>query len=198
MREQVREQPQHGLAVFQHVGHARRRADIILQHIEIIGVNAYNVDAGNMHMHPSGRLYPRHFGPETRVAQNKVFGNDPGLHAFTRSIHVGEKRVQRQHPLLQPCRQPQPFRPLNQAGHHIKRYQPLRALFVAIDGECNADPAKKRLRLHAAVGQLLFGNAGKPRTERRVNGARQAISAVHFIKNAGPPDANAKPYLISA
>lgn len=50
----VREQPHHDLAVLQNVGHAGRRADIVLQHEEIALACPDEIDAGNVRVHVLG------------------------------------------------------------------------------------------------------------------------------------------------
>src|SRR6516165_7038532 len=50
-REKVREDPRHGAPVLHHVGDARRRAQVVLEHAEVTLCVANEVDSGDMDAH---------------------------------------------------------------------------------------------------------------------------------------------------
>ena len=77
-REQVGEQPQHDLAVLQHVGDAGGRAGIVFQHVEGVGIDAHDVDAGDEHVDVVRHALAVHLGPEHRVLEHQVFRHDAG------------------------------------------------------------------------------------------------------------------------
>jgi hypothetical protein len=62
--KQLRKQPQHDLAVLQHVGDAGGRAGIVLEHVEGLGVDAHDVDAGDMDVDVVRDFLAVHLGPE--------------------------------------------------------------------------------------------------------------------------------------
>ena len=71
--EQLREQPQHDLAVLQHVGDAGGRAGIVLEHVEGLGVDADDVDAGDVDVDVVRDLLAVHLRPEHRILEHQVF-----------------------------------------------------------------------------------------------------------------------------
>ena len=99
--EQVRKQPHHDFAVFQHVGHARGRARIVLQHEEVFRVDADDVDAGDVDIDVVRHVLAVHLGPEHRVLEDQVVGDDIGAQDVAAVIDVAQEHVERAHPLLQ-------------------------------------------------------------------------------------------------
>ena len=47
-REKLRKEPQHHLAVLEHVGHARRRAQVVLEHVPAAVLVPHEVDPGDV------------------------------------------------------------------------------------------------------------------------------------------------------
>ena len=70
-------------------------------------------------------------------------------------IDVVEEGVERLDALLDPLRQPPPFRPGNDPGHYVEGDQPFGGLLLAIDGKCDA-----RLAEDAFGVAHLFGKPG--------------------------------------
>jgi len=52
--EELGEKPHHRFAVFEHVGHARRRACIVFEHVELVFGYAHHVDARDMRVDIAG------------------------------------------------------------------------------------------------------------------------------------------------
>ena len=87
-REQFRKQPQHDLPVLQHVGDAGGRAGIVFQHIEGVGIDPHDVDAGDMDIDVVRDLLAVHFRPEHRVLEHQVFRHNAGAQAFALAVDV--------------------------------------------------------------------------------------------------------------
>ena len=109
-REQLGKQPQHDLAVFQHVGDARRRARIVLEHIESVGIDAHDIDAGDVDVNIVRHLLTVHLRAEHRILKHQVLGNDAGAQDFAAAIDVLDIGVDRLDALLEAAAQRVPFR----------------------------------------------------------------------------------------
>ena len=94
-REQFREKPHHDLAVLQHVGDAGGRARIVLEHVECVGVDAHDIDAGDMHVDIVRHVLSAHLGAEGGIAEDEVVGNDAGAQDFARAVDVLDEEVER-------------------------------------------------------------------------------------------------------
>ena len=77
-REQLRKQPQHDLAVLQHVGDAGGRARIVFEHVEGLGIDPHDVDAGDVHVDVVRHLLAVHLRAEHRILEHEVFRHDAG------------------------------------------------------------------------------------------------------------------------
>ncbi len=77
--EQLGAQPHHRLAVFEHVAHPRRRAGIVLQHEELVGPGAHQIDAADMRPDAVRRAHAGDLGAELRVAEDQVAGSTPSF-----------------------------------------------------------------------------------------------------------------------
>ena len=191
-REQFREKPQHDLAVFQHVGHARRRARIVLEHVEIVGVDAHDVDAGDMHIDVVRHLLPVHFRAEDRVLENQILGHDAGLEHFAPVIDVLDISVDRLDPLLEPALQSLPFGRGEDARNDVERDQALLRLGVAVDRKGNADAPKEVLGLAAAEIEHVRGNFAQPVRQLGVGRPHRAFAAPHLVEHSGPRPTRAR------
>ena len=126
--EQVRKQPHHDLAVFQHVGHARRRARIVLQHDEVVGIDPDDIDAGDVHVDVVRHLLAVHLGTEDRVLKDELVGHDLGTEDIAAVIDVAQEHVERAHALLQAPLQQRPFLAGHDPRDHVEGDQALRGL----------------------------------------------------------------------
>ena len=183
--EQVGCQPHHHLAVLQHVGDARRRARIVLQHIELVGVDPDDVDARDMDIDVVRHPPPRHLRPEAGIAEHEVARDQPRLENFARAIDVGEEKVERLHALDQPRFEPRPLGARNDAGDDVERDQPLGGVLVAVDGEGDADAAKQKFRLLAAGRQQLRRRLLQPAGDAAVDLAVRSVAQRHLVETGG-------------
>ena len=77
--ERVGEEPHHDLAVLEHVGHARRRAHIVLEHEEVALAGADQVDAGDMRIDVVRRLECIISGRNAELSRTSSSGTSPAL-----------------------------------------------------------------------------------------------------------------------
>ncbi len=181
-REQIRKQPHHDLAVFQHVGDARRRTRIVLQHDEIVGVDPDDVDPGDMDVHVVRDVLAVHLRTEHRVLEDQVLRHDLGAEDVAAVIDVAQEHVERAHALAQPLLQQRPFPRRQDARDDVERDQPLLGLQVAIDGEGDADPAKQQLGFLAAIFQRVGRRLFQPPRELLVGGAEVVPGTIHLVE----------------
>ena len=180
--EQVRKQPHHDFAVFQHVGHAGGRARIVLEHEEIFRLGPDDVDAGDMHIDVVRHVLAVHLGPEHRVLEDQVVGDDIGAQDVAAVIDVAQEHVERAHPLLQALFQQRPFLAGEDAGNDVEGDQPFLGFRVAIDGKGDADPAEQQFGFLAAIFQRVRRRLLEPAGEFLVGRAEVAAGPVHFVE----------------
>ncbi|OIQ76465.1 hypothetical protein GALL_418550 [mine drainage metagenome] len=180
--EQVRKQPHHDFAVFQHVGNTRWRARIVLQHDEVFRGDPDDVDAGDVDVDVVRHILAIHLRTEHRVLEDEVFGDDVGAQDVAAVVDVAQEHVEREHPLLETFFEDGPFFRRQDPGDHVERDQPLLGFGIAIDRKGNADPAEQQLRLLAAIFEGVRRRLLQPAGELLVGRANVAAEAVHFIE----------------
>ena len=119
--EQLRKEPHHHLAVLQHVGNARRHAQIVLEHVELARTGADEVDAGDVRIDSAGNLDSLHFGAILGVRQHAFRRHDARLEDRLIVVDVAQERVEGLHPLLQSAIEHFPFVAGNDPRDEIER-----------------------------------------------------------------------------
>ena len=160
-REQLREQPQHDLAVLQHVGDAGGRAGIVLEHVEGRGVDAHDVDAGDVDVDVVRDLLAVHLRPEHRILEHQVLRDHAGPEDLAPAVDVADIGVDRLHALLEAAAHEVPFGGGEDARHHVEGDQALLRVGLAIDREGDADALEDQLRLAPAVIEHLGRDLGR-------------------------------------
>ena len=181
-REQFRKQPQHDLAVLQHVGDAGRRAGIVLEHIEGVGIDAHEVDARDRYIKTVRHLLPVHLRPERGVAEHHVVRDHPGAQDLARAVDVADQHVERLDPLGQAALDLLPFGGGKDARDHVERDQPLLGLGLAIDREGDADAAEDQLGLAPPVVERILGLFVQPAEKLVIGEADPARTDIHLVK----------------
>ena len=182
--EEIGEEIHHRFPVFEHVGDARRRAAIILEHVEIIGADPHDVDADDMRIDAARRIEPHHFRHEGFILQDHVARDAPRPQDFLAMIDIVQESVERPHALFDPGRQPAPFGGGENARHDIEGDQPFRGLFGAIDRKGDALPAEQSFGLFEGSFDIGLGKLGHPLMDLRVGLAHLAVLQDHFIEKA--------------
>ncbi len=145
--KKLREEVHHRLAVLQHVGDAGGRAQIVLQHVELVLADPHDVDADDVAVDVERRVVADHLRQEGIVAEDQVGGDAAGADDLLAMVDVVEEGVERPHPLLDAALQVAPFMRGNDARHEIEGDQPLQRVLAAVDGKGDAEPAEENLRL---------------------------------------------------
>ena len=180
--EGVGKQPHHDLAVLEHVGNARGRAHIVLEHEEIALAGADQVDAGDMRVDVLRRLDAQHLRAEGRIEQHEFRRHQPRLDDLLVVIDVVEEDVDRLHPLDAAPLDQVPFGAVEDARDQIEGDQPLGRAAFGIDGEGDAEPAEQLL------SRVLLGDEGVDREiveqagERGIGVPDRAVGLAHLIE----------------
>ena len=182
-REQFRKQPQHDLAVLQHVGDAGRRARIVLEHVEGLGVDPHDVDAGDMDVDVVRHFLAVHLRAKHRILEDQVFGDDVGLENFAAAIDVLDIGVDGLHALLEAAPHDLPFLGGDDARDDVERDQALLRLGVAIDRKGDADAAEQKLRLAPAVVEHVGRDLAEPVLQLGIGRPHRAGAVLHFVEH---------------
>ena len=181
-REQLGEQPHHDLAVLQHVGDAGGRAGIVLEHVEGVGVDAHDVDAGDLHVDVVRHLLAAHLGAEGGIAEDQIVGHDAGAQDLAGAVDVAEEGVERLDPLGEAFLQGAPFGARHDARDDVEGDEPFLRVGLAVDGEGDADAAEDQLGLAPPVVEHVRRHLGEPARKLAVGRAHLAVEALHFVE----------------
>jgi hypothetical protein len=77
--KQLREQPHHHLAVFEHVGDAGGHAQVVLEHAEAAVVVAHDVDAADVRVDAVGHVDALHLGTVLGISEDLLGGTTPAF-----------------------------------------------------------------------------------------------------------------------
>ena len=182
--EQARERALHHRAIGEHVGHAARHAQVVLEHGELPVGQAHEVGAGHRDVAVAGDAQPAHLAPVVRAAEDQFARDDAGAQDAAVMVDVAQEQVEGGDALGQSPFELLPLRAGDDARQQIVRKDALGAAAVAVDREGDA------LVEEGAIGDLLaalqFGGRQRPELleERRVVGARLPGRAEHLVVGA--------------
>ena len=138
-REQFGKQPQHDLAVLQHVGDPGRRARIVLEHVKGVGIEPHDVDAGDMHIDIVRDFLAVHLRAEHRILKHQIFRDDAGLQDLAAAIDVLDVGVDGFDALFEAALQRLPFLGRDDARDDVEGNEALLRLGIAVDRKGDAD-----------------------------------------------------------
>ena len=180
-REELGKEPHHHLAVLEHVRHARRHAQVVLEHVVLALVCTNDVHAGDVRIDATGNVHPVHLGTVLGVAEHALARDDAGRQDRLVVVDVVQERVQRVHALAQSPIEHLPLVGRNDARNDVERNQALGAGLLAVDREGDPDAMERALGLLALLGDAGGGCPAEPPRECLVMGPHPAIRGLHFI-----------------
>jgi hypothetical protein len=180
--EEVREHLHHGFAVFQHVADARRRAGIVLQHVELILAGAHDVGADDMRVDAARRPEADHLGQEGDILLDQLARQAAGADDFLLVVDVIEKGVERDDPLLDALGELAPLAAGDDAGDDVEGDELFGRVFMAVDREGDAGLAKNVLRIAGLVDQMRSILIGIPLEVFPVRLPRVFTRRHHFVE----------------
>jgi hypothetical protein len=145
--EQLGEQAHHHLAVFQHVGNAAGRAQVVFQHVVGAITVAHQVDPGDVRVEVVRQVEALHGQLVALVGQYLLGRDDPGLDDTLVVVEVGEEHVQRTYALDAAALDLLPLAGRDAAGNGIEGNQAFGALLVAIQGEGDTGTVEQQIGL---------------------------------------------------
>src|SRR4029079_9961694 len=160
------------------------RAGVVFEHVEIVAVDADDINAGDVDIDVLAELVADHLRPEKGVAVDEIGRNDTGLEDRSRSVKIGQEHVERTHALLEAAGKMRPFGLGENPRDDIEGDNPFFGVGVAIDGEGDADPAEQELGFGAAMTEDVRRDAVEPALEELVAGPAVPVREDHFIKGA--------------
>ena len=181
LREELREEPHHHLAVLEHVRDPRGRAQVVLEDVVLAVGVLHDVDAGDVRIHPARHVHADHLAAELRVAVHLVGGDLAGLHDLLPVIDVVEEPVERLHALAHPARERVPLRARDDVGNDVERNQAFGARGLAVDRERDADAMEEEVRGVAVLRDARGRRLPQPFGERLVVRAHRAAGVVHLV-----------------
>ena len=190
--EDRRERASHHLAVGEHVGDARRHAQIVFEHDERAvfaphDVRSADVDIGVERHRQAAHLAPVMLRAVDQIARHEAVVQDPPV-----VVDVLQEKIERRDALLQACFEPVPFRGRDDARQKIGRDDSFGRLIVAVDREGDALMQERllaRLLPQAEFFGRQFGEAAMQlcvvRPHASVGGEHLVIRASEAIMRVG-------------
>ncbi len=182
--EELGEEPHHHLAVLEHVRHAGRHPQVVLQHVVLARAGADDVDARDVRVDAARNVHAGHLAPVLRIAEHALGGNGAGLQDLLVVVDVVQEEVERAHALLQTLLEDAPLVRRNDARHDVERDQALGAGILPVDGERDADPVERALGLFPFLRDAGCVGPLEPVRECPVMRADSAVVGGHFIVGA--------------
>ena len=184
-REQLREEPHHHLAVLEHVGHAGRNAQVVLEHVELAIARAHDVDASDVRVDPARHVDVLHLRAILCVAQDQLRRDHAGAEDLLAVVDVAEECIERAHSLAQAGLEPLPVLGRQDARHDVERDQSFRALVLAVDGERDADAMEEGVGFGTATRQPVGRLRAQPRAVLAIVPTGRPVGREHFVVGNG-------------
>ena len=153
--EELGHQARHRHAVLEHVGDARRRADVVLEHPpRAVGV-AHEVAAGDVRVDAARRADAVHDAGEVAARDDQAPRHDAGAHDLARVVDVVDERVERADALRQPALDRDPLVGRDDPRHEVQRERAVLGAVLAGQLEGDALLHEDRVAPAAGGGQVL-------------------------------------------
>ena len=133
LRDGLRQRRGDRSPVGHHVGDARGDPHVVLEHAELAGVVADQVDAGHVDTDPVGRAHPGGLPVVVRRRRDHPAGDDTVVEDLPGVVHVGEEGLQRPDALLDAALDGGPGVHLDDARQDVEREGPL--LTADVEGD---------------------------------------------------------------
>jgi len=187
--EQFRAEPKHRVTILDHVGDAGGRARIVLEHEEFVRPGADQVDPANMGIDSVRRTRSGAGDAILGIGEDDIGRNHAVGQDLPRAIDVVDEGVDRPHPLLEPGREPRPFRRGEDPRDDIERDDPFGRFLLAIDREGDAEAAKGGFGGVLAPFELGLRRVAQPVGERSKPGRAVLARLLPQSSSNGLPSA---------
>ncbi len=185
--EQFGAEPQHRLAIFEHVGYAGRRSGIVLKNEKLVRPRTHQIDAADVRVDAVRRFRSRDRHAELGVGEDDVRRNDAVRDDFPCAVDVVDKGIDRADPLFEARGQPIPFTGGENPRKDIEGDDALCRLIVTINGECDPEAPERGFRRLLAPRQFRARRFFQPPRERfkPLTGGTRKPKPPQFVKGAG-------------
>ena len=186
-RKQFRKQPHHDFAVLQHIGDAGRRTRIVFKDIKRFGIDAHDVDAGDVHVNIVRNLLSAHLGTESRVAEHEIVRHHAGTQDVARAVDIPDEGVECVDALDEAFFHEAPFGAGHDSWNDIERNQAFLRIRLAVNGKRDADAPEDQFGFTPPVIENVGRHFLKPTRQLAIGRPHAAIVARHFIEGCNHP-----------
>ena len=179
---EVGQQARHHDAVLDDVRNARRRAHVVLEHVEATVRAAHEVDARDGDERPVRRRHADGRAQVLRAPEHEVARHDAVLEDLACPVDVLDERVQRPHPLRQAGFEVRPRDGVDDARDRVEREDLLRAFLEAVDVEGDAHAQEHPVGAGAQLGELARVANEKIRDHARASRPRSQVGVEHLVE----------------
>ena len=168
------------------VRHARRRAQVVLEHHQLTPAIAHEIAADDVRVHAERNVDLAELATVAARAEHELGRDHARAQDALVVIHVVQKEIERAHALLEPALDPRPLIGLDDPRNEIEGHDLLHALRALIHRE--GDSAHPERQLRRALTSRDVGGAQRREAarERRVVRAHNARRLEHLVpENAG-------------
>ena len=172
------------LAVFHHVGHPGRHAQIILQHAEMPVVVANQIRAADVRPHAEARRRAEAGGFEIVRFEHRLGGHDALGKNLLAVVHIVDKQVERAAALFETAAHPGPLPPGNNPRDQIEGPGAIDVAGLGVNGKRDAHFTDGQLGRRAAGGEFVFGqfaeqfDGGPGHLPRQARGGDQLVVVI--------------------
>src|SRR5439155_19370752 len=152
------------------------RSRIVLEHVEVFGIDADDVDAGDVNVDVVRHLLAVHFRPEHAVLEHEFFRHDAGLENLAPGVDVADVMVDGFDALLKPGAQDIPFGAGEDARQDVEGNETLLGVGFAVDRKGDADAPEQDLRFAPAVVQHVRPHIGEPAKQLAIGGPQASVA----------------------
>ena len=171
-------------AIGQHVGDARRHAQIVFEHDEGAVFAPHQIGAADIDISAVRHGQPMHLAAVMLRAVYHLARDHAVLEHAAIGVDVAQEQIERDDALLEARLDPRPFFRRDDPRQQIGRDDPLRRLIVGVDGEGDALMEEGLFASLLAARQFFRRQSRNPCVEGGALGAHAAIGREHLVIGA--------------
>jgi hypothetical protein len=180
--EQAGEHPLGDFPVGQHVRHAARHPQVVLEHHEAAVVQSKQIGARNRDVDVAVDPDATHFAAEVAATVDQVAWHDAVGENAPFVVDVLQKQIDCREALREAAFQRVPLGRIDDARQQVERKDALRALIVSVDGKGDAARQKRSIGFHLMPAQLVGCDQRELFQQRAVHVARPPGALEHLIE----------------
>jgi hypothetical protein len=160
--------------VLEHVRHAGRHAEVVLEHVDgAVGV-AHEVGAADVRPYAVGRVRADAAFEEVRRRGDDILGHDAVGDNAPVVVKVVDEMIERREPLNETALDARPLGCFDRARDHVERPRPVDVLAFGVDGKRDPHLGDRAFGVALALGELALTERREIAREMRGRGPRLA------------------------